>query len=653
VGEESGKSALVVVVALIGAPVFVIILLVVLLAGGGATPPPCGSAGGSSPGVGALSVGGIPADYVVLIQKAGLVSSEFPAPVIAAQLEQESGFHDALSSTGAQGPAQFEPATWATWGKDTTGKGFADVHNPSDAIDAQARFDAALAGQVKAAVAAGQIRSSASVTEMALGGYNAGIGAVLAAGGIPANSQTQAYVPRIMGLARGKFSQAGTVTAPGGTAPPGAGAGGGGTGTQASGCGNAGQIDVRQVAYPVPGGGTQPGDIYLPAGAGPGTTGRPVIVMIHGGGFYFGNRSELADAARGAATHGYIVFNADYDLSVPHWPRELDQTRAAVDFVRTQAATYGIDRTRIALLGDSAGGTLVAEAGLTGNHSGVQAVVSWSGAMNFETLPAQALAVGDSYQQAASVADPAIYLGCLQVLCPQLYQQASPALAITAGAPPTLLVNSATELVPTSQMTEMDAALKARGVVSQTLLLPGTRHANAYTADAIGPSMSFLDSTLHFTPPPPPTGGGSGGGGPRAQVVVDAAKTQLGVPYVWGGGNFNGPSGGGFDCSGLTSWAFHKVGVDLPRTADTQYAATAGTRLPGGFNPASYQPGDLIFYGTDTNIHHVAIAIGGGQLIQASTFGEPLNIKAIYRGDFYAATRPLGASIPASGGAPQ
>ncbi len=85
------------------------------------------------------------------------------------------------------------------------------------------------------------------------------------------------------------------------------------------------------------------------------------------------------------------------------------------------------------------------------------------------------------------------------------------------------------------------------------------------------------------------------------------------------------------------------------RTAQSQYAATAGARLPGGFNPASYQPGDLLFYGTADNIHHVAIAIGGGQLIQASTFGEPLNIKPIYHSDFFAATRPLGTP----GGAPQ
>jgi len=102
---------------------------------------------------------------------------------------------------------------------------------------------------------------------------------------------------------------------------------------------------------------------------------------------------------------------------------------------------------------------------------------------------------------------------------------------------------------------------------------------------------------------------------------------------VWGGGDQNGPTGGGFDCSGLTLYAYHQAGSGAlhgARTAQSQYAATAGARLPGGFDPASYQPGDLLFYGTADNIHHVAMAIGGGQLIQASTFGEPLNIKPIY-----------------------
>jgi len=84
--QEKSGSALLIGLALVGAPVFIIVLLLIVL-GGGATPPPspCGP-GGSSPGVGTLRVAGIPANYVPLIQKAGTVSPEFPAPVIAAQL---------------------------------------------------------------------------------------------------------------------------------------------------------------------------------------------------------------------------------------------------------------------------------------------------------------------------------------------------------------------------------------------------------------------------------------------------------------------------------------------------------------------------------------------------------------------------------------
>jgi len=653
--EEKSGSPLLIGMALVGAPVFLVVLLLIVL-GGGATPPPApcgaGGVGGSSPGVGALKVAGIPANYVPLIQKAGTVSPEFPAPVIAAQLSQESGFSDPTSSTGAQGPAQFEPGTWQSWGKDTTGKGYADVHNPSDAIDAQARFDAALAGQVKQAQAAGQIHSSASVTEMALGGYNAGFAAVVASGGIPQNSQTMAYVPRIMTLARTTFSDAGTITAPGATPPPPA--DGGGTGTQAAGgCGGVGgQVAVHQVDYPVPGGGTQPADLYVPAGAGPGTPPRPVIVMVHGGGYVAGDRSELGDAAKAAAAHGYQVLNISYDLSAPRWPRQVQQVDAAVDYVRAQGTGQGIDPARVALLGDSAGAGLVLDAGLLGDHHGVQAVVSWSGPADFTSLLAQATP-GDTYQQASAVVDPSLFLGCPMVVCPDLWRQASPALSVTPGAPPTMLVNSDHELVPVAQVGEMTTALDRVGAASKTLVFPGTVHANGYTAQANGPSLDFLDASLHFTPPPPPAAaGGGGGGGPVAQLAVSAAKTQLGATYIWGGGDQNGPTGGGFDCSGLTLYAFHQAGSDAfhgARTAQTQYAATAGTRLPGGFDPASYQAGDLLFYGTADNIHHVAMAIGGGQLIQASTFGEPLNIKPIYHSDFFGATRPLGT--PA--GAPQ
>lgn len=121
-----------------------------------------------------------------------------------------------------------------------------------------------------------------------------------------------------------------------------------------------------------------------------------------------------------------------------------------------------------------------------------------------------------------------------------------------------------------------------------------------------------------------------------AMAAITYACHQRGLPYVWGG---NGPNGGhdGFDCSGLTKAAYGAAGVALPRTAHTQFHA--GPRVSDG---QSLLPGDLVFYGTPVKIHHVGLYIGDGKMINAPTFGQPVQIDD-YRspGDDYAgATRP-------------
>ncbi|WP_322749365.1 MULTISPECIES: bifunctional lytic transglycosylase/C40 family peptidase [unclassified Frankia] len=123
--------------------------------------------------------------------------------------------------------------------------------------------------------------------------------------------------------------------------------------------------------------------------------------------------------------------------------------------------------------------------------------------------------------------------------------------------------------------------------------------------------------------------------GNAALAAVNYAQGQLGIPYLWGG---DSPQEGGFDCSGLTRAAYQAAGIDLPRTAQTQYDAGPTVVPPG-------QPlivGDLLYYGTATNIHHVAIYIGGGQMITAPGDGQVIKI-APYRwtgDDFFGATRP-------------
>jgi cell wall-associated NlpC family hydrolase len=103
---------------------------------------------------------------------------------------------------------------------------------------------------------------------------------------------------------------------------------------------------------------------------------------------------------------------------------------------------------------------------------------------------------------------------------------------------------------------------------------------------------------------------GPGVGGQAAA----AAMTQRGKPYVWGA---DGP--GSYDCSGLTMWAYGQVGVSLPHSSRAQYGY--GKSVPYG----QWQPGDLLFYGSSAgSIHHVAMFIGNGQLVHASTTGVPV-----------------------------
>ncbi|MQA08624.1 MAG: NlpC/P60 family protein [Pseudonocardiaceae bacterium] len=125
----------------------------------------------------------------------------------------------------------------------------------------------------------------------------------------------------------------------------------------------------------------------------------------------------------------------------------------------------------------------------------------------------------------------------------------------------------------------------------------------------------------------------------RAVRAVKFAIGQLGLPYVWGG---NGPQAGakGFDCSGLTTAAYARAGVQLPRTAHWQFGAVPRVRPD-----EEPQLGDLVFYGNpNTKIHHVGLYIGNNLMINAPTFGQAVQIHN-YRseGDDYA-----GAGRPAN-----
>lgn len=147
----------------------------------------------ASGGQGELNTAALPAaaaPYIPLVEANGSLCSAISPSLLMAQLDQESGFNaKAVSPTGAEGPAQFEPGTWPTWG---SGSPF----DPADAVAAQAKYDCALAAELQPLATS----SGISDTDLMLAGYNAGPAAVIAAGGIPSNGQSPGYVSRIDAL---------------------------------------------------------------------------------------------------------------------------------------------------------------------------------------------------------------------------------------------------------------------------------------------------------------------------------------------------------------------------------------------------------------------------------------------------------------------
>lgn len=225
-------------------------------------------------------------------------------------------------------------------------------------------------------------------------------------------------------------------------------------------------------------------------------------------------------------------------------------------------------------------------------------------------------AIEQSLQQATSHVEQVTAAG---VELDLLDEQARQAIMETSASVAEIAQQCLTEMVQAAALHPLGAPLPA------TLLPIANRHYVAAEAelqaleaelDELAAEVNNVDipeqarEPVTEEPAPAPAQEVESGGTPQAQAAVTAAKSALGTPYQWGGTT----PGVGFDCSGLTQWAYAQAGLDIPRTADAQ---AIGPQIPRD----QVQPGDLAVWDG-----HVAMIVDEGHFIEA---GDPVQISSI------------------------
>jgi acetyl esterase/lipase len=266
----------------------------------------------------------------------------------------------------------------------------------------------------------------------------------------------------------------------------------------------------KDIPYVTDGAPNQTLDVYRRAGT---ETNRPAIVLVHGGGWHGGNPDDLSRQARFAAQQGWVAFSVDYRTTISlgvdggAWPTELLDVMAALTWVRANAAEYGADGTKLAVLGSSAGGTLAALAG-TDPTMRVEAMALWSAPTDLVTLVPDASgtvpACGENTQCLEFWRLPWVtnLLGCSPDECPDRFREASP-LERAADMPPVFVANATNEIVPLSQAEALGAALDLAEVPFELDVVPGARHATGFTDAVWNDTMPFLARELGVPEPEP------------------------------------------------------------------------------------------------------------------------------------------------------
>jgi len=245
-------------------------------------------------------------------------------------------------------------------------------------------------------------------------------------------------------------------------------------------------------------------DVYTPSQ--PAATTRPAIIVIHGGSWSGGQKSDFPRWNQWLVDHGFVVFDIEYRLAPqPNWQTATADVKCAIGWVKQNAATYNVDAQRLALWGRSAGGHLALLAAYTPDEPAlppscpisdtqVQAVVAFYG-------PADLL-WGYTHPAKPDVIDgPGTlrrFLGGDPQAVPDAFRIGSPITHVGSATPPTLLLHGRRDNLVGARHSELLAEqLSVTNIPHQTVYIPYGQHGFDYNFNGWG-SQIVQPVTLKF-----------------------------------------------------------------------------------------------------------------------------------------------------------
>jgi acetyl esterase/lipase len=240
-------------------------------------------------------------------------------------------------------------------------------------------------------------------------------------------------------------------------------------------------------------------DVYLPEGPGE----HPGILLVHGGGWLAGSKGRMRHIGTALAERGYVAVSINYRLAPKHkFPAQLDDCRAAIGWMRDNAAELKLDTTRIGGFGYSAGAHLVTLMSFTAAQVCESGSASPADRMAWEKCRLQAVVAGGTPCDFRALPPDNRYLvfwlGGTRREKEDLYRQASPMAFVTPAAPPVFLYHGEKDLLVLPHGAKaMKQALDDVGVSTELVMVPDDGHIGTFMhPETLAAAYSFLDGHL-------------------------------------------------------------------------------------------------------------------------------------------------------------